>query len=332
MLHRLTVYFLCAAMLGMSVLPQPVYTAQRFSAVGPDQAQLLEKYPNARIVRVSPDQYLALEKELHQRGYRPSAVLTLAQNTDANEQRQQRQDTMSIEPLSGEATLSGDCVAQGDSPAGEDSVRLMVDFTDDLMNSSSNGSSGDGAAVVFVIVGTVVVVVWALYVFKYLYDVSVGATPCGGWNELTALTAVSSSATAQHLRFEGLRYATGFRADALDVGLSFELGQADILLKEAGTLDLQGRYWLLGPMLRWRLSQDANPSYFQMDFVAGSTEHDAVGLLAKASMGLLFGIGDALQFGLNWGVVKINLDENQGIISDRNQYHYVYSASFGFKF
>lgn len=328
MLHRLTVYFICTAMFGLSVLPQPVYAAQHFSTTGPDQAQLLERYPDAHIVHVSPEQYRALEKELQQRGYRPSAVLALAQNTGANERLRQ---VRNIEPVLAEASSSGDCVTQGDSTAGEDSVRLMVDFTDDLMN-SSNGSSGDGAAVVFVIVGTVVVVVWALYVFKYLYDVSVGATPCGGWNELTALTAASSSAAAQHLRFEGLRYATGFRADTLDVGLSFELGQADILLKEVGTLELQGRYWLLGPMLRWRLSQDANPSYFQMDFVAGSTEHDAVGLLAKASMGLLFGIGDALQFGLNWGVVKINLDENQGIISDRNQYHYVYSASFGFKF
>lgn len=328
MLHRLTVCFVCVALLGMGVLPHPVYAAQLFSLAGPDQAQLLEKYPDARIVSVTPEQYRVLEKELQQRGYRPSAVLTLAQNTDVIEPQRQNAN---IEPVSGEESLSGDCVEQDDSSASEDSFRVMVDVTDDLMN-SGNGSSGDDAVVVFVIVGTVVIVVWALYVFKYLYDVSVGATPCGGWNELTALTAASSSTAGQHIRFEGIRYATGFRADALDVGFSFELGQTDILLTEIGTLELQGRYWLMGPMLRWRLSQKANPSYFQMDFVAGSAEHDAVGLLAKASMGLLFGIGDALQFGLNWGAVKINLDENQGIISHRNQYHYIYSASLGFKF
>lgn len=197
---------------------------------------------------------------------------------------------------------------------------------------NSSGSSSDDAAVLFVVVGTVVVIVWALYVFKYLYDISLGNTPCGRWSELAVVSSNASAGVAQHARFDGLRYSTGFREGSLDVGLGFELGQTDILLSEVGVLELEGRYWLLGPILRWRLSRGKNPSYFQMNFVAGSTEHDEVGLLAKASLGLLFGIGDSLQLGVNWGAMNINLNDNQGIISERSQYHYLYGINMGFRF
>lgn len=326
MFHRLTAYLICFAMTGLNVMPRPVYAAELSSSAAFNEAELLEKYPNAKVIRVSPEEYQVLEKELQQRGYRRSELvpLQLAQNNIEH-------DAVDIEEQRDDLTLADDCVEEGDGDAGDESLRVMIDFTEDMMN-SSNGSSGEGAAVVFVIVGTVVVVVWALYVFKYLYDVSLGNAPCGRWHELTVVKSIASSGEGQHARFDGLRYSTGFRDGSLDVGIGFELGQTDILLSEVGVLELKGRYWLLGPILRWRLSQGINPSYFQMNFVAGSTEHDEVGLLAKASLGLLFGIGDSMQLGLNWGAMNINLDENQGIISERSQYHYLYGINVGFKF
>ena len=322
MLHRLTAYFICFSMIGMSAMPGQVYAAQSGSPVNLDESELLEKYPDAKVIRVSPEEYQTLVKDLQQRGYQQSELvpLQLAQN-NAGVVRQSQADS----------TLADDCVTKGDESAGEESLRLMVDFTDDMM-SSGNGSSGDEAAVLFVIVGTVVVVVWALYVFKYLYDVSLGNTPCGHWNELTVVSSAASTTGEQHARFNGLRYSTGFREDSLDVGIGFELGKTDILLSEVGVLELKGNYWLLGPILRWRLSPGINPSYFQMNFTAGTTEHDEVGLLAKANMGLLFGIGNSMQLGLNWGAMNINLNDNQGIISERSQYHYIYGVNMGFRF
>ncbi|MCW8831546.1 MAG: hypothetical protein OQK32_08525, partial [Gammaproteobacteria bacterium] len=287
--------------------------------------ELLEKYPNARVIHVSPEEYTVLEKKLQQHGYRQSEVvpLQLAQS-DVEE------PVVLVEPED-DPQPADDCTQKVEQNTDDDSLRVMLEVTDDVLNSSGNGS-GDGAAVLFVIVGTVVVIVWALYVFKYLYDVSLGDAPCGRWHELTVVSSSASVGDGQHARFDGLRYATGFRDGSLDVGIGFELGQTDILLSEVGVLELKGRYWLLGPMLRWRLSQEKNPSYFQMNFVAGSTEHDEVGLLAKASLGLLFGIGDSMQLGLNWGVLNIDLNEDQGIITERDQYHYLYGINVGFKF
>ena len=322
MFHRLTAYLICFVMIGMNIMPRSIHASENSSSADFNELELSERYPGAKIIRVSEEEYLTLEKKLQQRGYRSSEVvpLQLAQN-DADVANTQQDDLVTTD----------DCAKKGNESAGEESFRLMVDFTDDVMR-SGNGSSGDEAAVIFVVVGTVVVIVWALYVFKYLYDVSLDNTPCGLWNELTVVTSVASTGLDQHARFNGLRYSTGFRDGSIDVGLGFELDQTDILLSEVGVLELKGRYWLLGPILRWRLSPGINPSYFQMNFTAGTTEHDEVGLLAKASLGLLFGIGDSMQLGLNWGAMNIDLNDNQGIISERSQYHYLYGINMGFRF
>lgn len=322
MLRRIAVYLLCISIASLNLMPAPVYANEAAVATSFNEAELLEKYPNAKVIRVSPEEYQSLEKKLQQGGYRQSKIvpLQLAQNKFSAVVEQQK-----------DLTLADDCVEKSSGSAGEDSLRVMVDFTDGMLK-SSNGSSGDEAAVIFVIIGTVVVIVWALYVFKYFYDVSLGNATCGRWNELTVVKSITSTSEDQHARFNGLRYSTGFRDGSLDVGIGFELGQTDILLSEIGVLELKGRYWLLGPILRWRLTQEKNPSYFQMNFVAGSTEHDEIGLLAKASLGLILGIGDSMQLGLNWGAMNINLEDNQGLISERSQYHYLYGINMGFRF
>ncbi|MFC1589556.1 hypothetical protein ACFL3P_04715 [Pseudomonadota bacterium] len=334
MFHRLTAYILCFSLIGLNIMPHPVYAVEHASPATFNEVELLEKYPNAKVIRVSPNEYQTLQKKLQQRGYRQSQVVPLLARGEIEYEQGFEPEPVElkvVEPQQSEEVLTDDCAEQDTKGGGEDSFRVMLEITDDALSSSGN-SSGDEAAVVFVIIGTVVVVMWVAYVFKYLYDVSMGRATCGHWHEVTAVRSNASVGEEQHARFDGLRYSTGFREGSLDVGIGFELGQADILLSEVGTLELQGRYWLLGPILRWRLSQDKNPSYFQMNFVAGSTEHDEVGLLAKASLGLLFGIGDSMQLGFNWGALNIDLNENQGIITERDQYHYFYGLAVGFKF
>ena len=45
-----------------------------------------------------------------------------------------------------------------------------------------------------------------------------------------------------------------------------------------------------------------------------------------------FGLGDHLHLGLSWGAMNVELNNDQGIISDRDQYHYLYGVSAGFRF
>ena len=229
--------------------------------------------------------------------------------------------------------LSDDCNSRsgGVSTPGDDSLRVMVDFSSDMMKSSGSGN-GDGAVIVFVIVGTVLIVVWALYVFKYLYDVATGFSPCGKWSDLVFTSSSISGYGNQRANFNGIRYMTGFRDGATEFGIAAELGYSDILLNEITTPEMKGLYWFIGPILRWRLSASKNPHYFQMNFLAGSTEHDEMGVIAQATLGLQFGIGDAMRLGLSWGAMNINLKNDQGIISDDEQYYYLYGLNVGYRF
>ena len=85
-------------------------------------------------------------------------------------------------------------------------------------------------------------------------------------------------------------------------------------------------------MLRWNINPQGRPSYFTMEFVAGSTEHPEMGIIAVAKMGLNFGTRSNFRWGLNFGAMNINLHANQGIISELNQFYFLYGLEFGYRF
>jgi hypothetical protein len=171
-----------------------------------------------------------------------------------------------------------------------------------------------------------------LYAVKYLIDMGRGIAPCGGrWSEWGLTTTSINSYRPRYANFSGLRYLTGVKQDGLSFGLSAELGQADVLLAEAGSLRLQGTYWLLGPLLRWKLASSANPSYFQMEFLVGSTENQEMGVIAAAKLGFNFGISERLRLGISYGALNLNLHE-QGIILDRSQFYTLWGLDMGYRF
>lgn len=314
---------LCMVLAWTSVMP--VYADTPVAGAGISEADILAIYPNARIIHVEPAAYPQLAEQLRQQGYDTTvAPMQLASN-DAI-----RNNVVSVEnaPL----PRTGDCNDSAAKPSpGDESIRVMVDFSSDMMKSGGNGNR-DTAAVVFVIIGTVLIVVWALYVFKYIYDVSVGFTPCGKWTDIALVRSAISSSSQQHADFYGVRYMTGYRDGATEFGISAEIGQSDILLSDLGAPEMQGTYWFIGPVLRWRLSRSDNPGYFQMNFMAGSTEFSAMGTIAQANLGLQFGIGEGFKLGLSWGAMNINLKNTQGIVSERDQYYYLYGVNMGYQF
>lgn len=199
-------------------------------------------------------------------------------------------------------------------------------------NGGGGNSSGEAAVLIFVIIGAVILAIWTLYVTKYLYGLAAGYKPCDIWYDLSFSSASLSESSGQTFDFNGLHFATGFRDGNTDVGIAVELGHTDILLTETNSLALDRLYWFLGPVLRWRLSDDRNPHYFNLSFMVGSTEHDEVGVLGGATLGLRFGIGDYFHLGFNAGVMSINLNDNKGLVSENAQYHSLYGVSTGIRF
>ena len=314
-------FALCSVLMWTGVVPARADVARLM-----DAAALRTHYPNAKIIQVEAADYPQLAESLSRQGYLAQAELQASSGQWIGSVRQPPPEISPPQP----EPSSDDCNNRQTPPAGEESVRVMVDFSSDMMK--SGGNNRDAAAVVFVIIGTVLIVVWALYVFKYIYDVSTGFVPCGKWSDLMITSSSISGNANQRAKFNGLRYMTGFRDGATEVGISAELGQAHILLPELGATELEGLYWFIGPMLRWRISAGNNPHYFQMNFLAGSTEHDAMGVIAQANLGLQFGMGDAFRLGVSWGAMNINLNNDQGIISEREQYYYLYGVNMGYKF
>lgn len=285
-------------------------------------ADIHRRYPDARILHVSREGYPGLAAELSSRGYRP-----------AGEQVALNGDDRHVPATTGANTRpqkSGDCADTAkERRTGDVSLRFAVDATNDAF-SSRRGGGGD-SVVLFVVIGTVVLVVWALYAFKYLFDLAAGRRPCGNWSDLTFSSGWATGDREAYARFGGIRYRTGFRKGSTDVGISAELGESRIELPDE-SLDLRGRYWLLGPLLRWSVGGGANPDYFQMEFLAGSTENEEVGVLAQAKLGLNFGVGERFRWGVNVGALNINLHETEGMIRDRSQYHYLFGLEMGYRF
>lgn len=325
MLKRIISHLLCFVMAWTTVMP--AYATNPNPINNMDEAEIREKYPDAKIIHVTKEEYPKLAEKLQKQGYQTSN-----QQLAINKQYQ-RNDHV-VEDMNHNRIPSrnkddcGDGNYHPNESASDSSLQVMVDFSSDMVHSNGDDKS---AAVLFVFVGAVLLVVWTFYVFKYLYDISMGYHPCR-WSELSISSSAISSDINQHAYFNGLNYKTGIYDGATEFGLSAEIGHSDILLVESGALRLKGFYWLIGPLLRWRLSSGRNPHYFQMDFLAGSTEHSEVGVIARANLGLRFGVSETMHMTLNWGAMNINLNENEGIIDNRDQYHYLYGINVGYRF
>jgi hypothetical protein len=69
-----------------------------------------------------------------------------------------------------------------------------------------------------------------------------------------------------------------------------------------------------------------------MEFLAGSTDNEQVGVIAEAKMGLSFGAGERFRWGASLGALNINLNETEGLIRDRSRYHYLFGLEMGYRF
>lgn len=324
MITKLIARFVCISIIWVTVYP--TYASPQPMPEQMDETSIKVLYPNARVIHVSAEDYPELQTKLRLSGYQPQTET----NTPLLALNQPVQTTEDM-PVSA-STDDDECRGRSDSDYSQDeSADNSVGINLDFLNGRGGGNSDD-AAVLFVIVGAIVLVVWTIYAIKYLYDVTSGIEVCGKrWSEWTFSRSEMNTDNTQYAHFSGVRYITGVDRGTSNIGLSAELGQADVSLTESGSLRLQGMYWLLGPMLRWSLPASRYQSYFQMDFVAGSTEHEEMGIIAAARMGFNFGLNDQLRFGINYGALNINLHE-QGIILDRTQFYTFWGLELGFRY
>ena len=321
-------YCMCWLIAWTSVVPAP---SQAAPMRVDDVQQLRQQYPQARIIQVSEADYPRLAQQLAEQGYRATEQLSSLQLAAADGSLAAQQTEIATEPARNRDDCEPESPKQSGPQSSEHDVRLAIDISDSMLRGSSNG--GDGrAAVLFVIIGMVLVVVWALYIFKYLFDVASGHEPCDIWSEWVGVASRINEGDGDKASFSGIRYVTGFREGITDIGIAVEAGRADIRLSAISAEPLEGTYWMLGPVLRWHASKDSPNTLVQMQFLAGSTSHDEVGVLGQARIGVQIGLSKRLALGFSWGVMNIDLNNDQGVLSEDDRYYYLAGASVSYQF
>lgn len=304
-------YLLCLSLAFGTSLPAyaDITYVKEGSATGMSVAEIKVRHPDAKIIHTSKEEYPAVAKSLSEQGY------TVQNNQPANK-----------------PGYIDNCNKNSSKQPSDSPIRVAVEITDDILDSPGNSNNSKSAVLVFVIIGTVVVVVWAIYVLKYMVDLATGFKPCSPWYEFTVASSFMSNASFEKLDLLGLRFMTGFRDEHTDIGIAVEFGKADIILNNTTSTNFSGNYWLLGPILKWHLSKQINPSTFQMSFMGGTAQGNEIDFLARANLGLQFALSDSFHLGFNWGVMNIELNNDQGIISARDDYEYFFGINSGVSF
>lgn len=213
----------------------------------------------------------------------------------------------------------------------------------DLRLPDFSGGNGDAAAILFVVVGVVVVAVLVVYAIKSLVSIASGKKHHQSW-ELTLQSNVLAADRGEHGRFHGAKLGAGYIADKyLYLGLVGELGYMDIDLEvekenRPTRLQLAGSYWMMGAAIRLGRFYDTQrgvlsaANYFFMEFMGGTSEYAATDIIGSAKLGGNFKVSDHLRLGFSVGSRYIGLNEDDGFVNSNNNYWSDFGVDIGYRF
>lgn len=205
--------------------------------------------------------------------------------------------------------------------------------------SCSDVGGGDGAAILFVVIGVFVVVVFMVYGIKYIYDVARHYDEYNYWWELdAAITLLGNNETpAKHESgtLQGFKFASGFMDRNFHIGLAAEIGNLDLKLDLRDQEELEeftGFYGVLGPAVRVFFSENNQQVYLFLELLTGTTSPQKIRLISMARLGVNFKIYEHLRVGFNVGSLYVELKEDEGYFRERSDFSYIAGFELGFRF
>jgi len=193
------------------------------------------------------------------------------------------------------------------------------------------GGNDDLAALVFVVIGLVVVFSFVIYAGTYLYQWTNYGLRKSGWYSL-GLGMYGFGNQKEWGGMEAVRFGIGIRDLGFDWGLSAELGQIDSTLAtgEGETnLAVTGVYGAAGPVLVYNHGQGQR---YYLEFLAGTSEHKEVHVLAKAMAGVRLESNSGWYFGASTGSLMVSLKSSLGLVRNKNPYNWLSGVEFGVGF
>lgn len=214
----------------------------------------------------------------------------------------------------------------------------FTQFFFDMGRGEWDWDGGDWAAVIYVVVGVIVVGAFILFGFKALYDLVVNKDDAPVFKEVglrfsySGLTMYDDrgSSLYRDAYLVGMRFAIGVERDMLTLGLAMEGGSINLTVHginpPSETLDYRGGYLVGGPMVRFG---NYNPLALSLEFLNGTSDHRDIGWISKARMGLQAKTGAGLLTGAHLGAVFYDLRFSDGLVFRRGDFNSDLSMVFG---
>lgn len=183
--------------------------------------------------------------------------------------------------------------------------------------------SDDWAAVIYVVIGVVVVGAFVIYGVQMLGEMALNQEGYPLFMEAGVRLSYSGKAIEdgqgvgglyRDAYLAGLRFAVGFDRPGMGIGLAAEGGYIDVFLRSSSdpsrTFDFKGGYLVAGPMIRFG---DNDPWSFSLEFLNGTSSHQSIGWISKSRMTLQAKVSEHMLVGGHLGAVFYDLHFFDGL-------------------
>lgn len=210
----------------------------------------------------------------------------------------------------------------------------------------SGSGSGEGAILVFAIVGTVIVFAWIPYVVMLLYRGFKHPEDYRFRSMLIAQTNrfIDNGDVERVGNMSGLRYTTFIEERKLIAnnitqkrfyGLNVEFGNYhfnDVDGVNNRRIGYDSEYWLVGPAFIYGNMRDTETVFFKTDFLAGSSFKNDVDLILRAELSLNYKFESGIVTGLGFGGNYLRGRSGQGFIkyADQLSTHWLFNLGYLF--
>ncbi len=203
-------------------------------------------------------------------------------------------------------------------------ANLVLDWTDRGHGGRGGGMSGsDWAAIIYVVVGVVVVGAFIIYGVQTIVELAANEGDYPLFQELGFRLSYSGKEFRdaqtgpdmyRDAYLTGIRYAIGFDRPGMGMGLSVEGGYLDVKLRGISdpghSFDFNGGYLVAGPLLRFGSN---DPFSFSLEFLNGTSTHASIGWISKSRMTLQAKVGSHTLLGAHLGAVFYDLHFLDGL-------------------
>jgi hypothetical protein len=219
-------------------------------------------------------------------------------------------------------------------PAPNEDVVVVDDWSVNIFG-SVDVDNADVAAVVFVLVGVVVVAAAVVYAGAFAYQALTSSGEEYAWWLDGGAQGYAFFGGERSGGMYGLRLAGGFMGAYADTGLAVEGGYLHGQVRVGDTdqaVDVSSAYGMLGPTVRWVLTGIENPMMLELELLVGLAADDNLDLLSRATAGLSWGVGSDWRAGIAVGSLYTEVHTTEGPATTDSSFNLTSGVQMGRRF